>query len=102
MKAPADTQLDRLEARIGWLLHGGVVASSVCLTVGLVLTLVGNAAALANTMLVVGLMILLVTPVTRVVASVIEYVREGDWLFVTLTSGVLLVLAGSVVAAFWQ
>ena len=37
-----------------------------------------------------------------VVISVVEYVREPDWLFVGLTLSVLLTLAGSVVAAFWN
>jgi uncharacterized membrane protein len=42
------------------------------------------------------------TPVARVVVSLGEYIRERDWLFVALTTIVLLTLAGSVAAAFWR
>jgi uncharacterized membrane protein len=44
--------------------------------------------------------ILLATPAARVIVSVVEYVRERDWLFVALTLAVLLGLAASVWAAF--
>jgi len=46
--------------------------------------------------------ILLATPAARVVISVAEYARERDWLFVALTSIVLLTLAGSIAVAFWS
>jgi uncharacterized membrane protein len=36
------------------------------------------------------------TPVARVVVSVIEYVLERDWLFVVLTTTVLVILLGSL------
>ena len=53
-------------------------------------------------MLTTAIVILLATPAARVVISVVEYVRERDWLFVALTLIVLLTLAGSVVVAFWS
>ena len=56
--------------------------------------------AFARLLLGTGLIILLATPPARVVASVIEYIRERDWTFVALTLVVLLALAGSVVAAY--
>jgi uncharacterized membrane protein len=37
-----------------------------------------------------------------VVVSVIEYIRERDWLFVVLTLVVLAALGGSVVAAYYR
>ena len=46
-----------------------------------------------------GLVILMATPVARVVVSVVEYALGRDWLFVTLTSGVLVILIGSLMVA---
>jgi Protein of unknown function (DUF1634). len=46
-----------------------------------------------------GLIILMATPVGRVVISVGEYVLERDWVFVVLTTIVLLELMGGVFEA---
>ena len=91
----------RLEVMIGGVLQFGTVASSALFAVGLVMTLAGYRSELARLLLEAGLMILIATPAARVVVSVIEYVREQDWLFVALTLVVLLALGASVVAAFW-
>jgi uncharacterized membrane protein len=90
----------RLENAIGLVLRIGVTTSSVCLAVGLGLTLLSVAPGLTHLLLTTGLIILMATPVVRVVISVVEYAIERDWFFVTLTSIVLLELLGSVVAAF--
>ena len=71
-----DAKLERIIRRI---LQIGVTTSSVFLAIGL--------------------MILMATPVTRVAASVVEYAVERDWLFVALTSLVLLEIIGGVIAA---
>ena len=92
--------MNRLERAIGAVLRSGTVASSSLFAVGLVMALIGYRDALARALLEVGLVILLATPTTRVVVSVIEYVRERDWTFVVLTLVVLLALAGSVAAAY--
>ena len=47
-----------------------------------------------------GLGVLLLTPVARVVASVVGYLRARDWWFVLYTVVVLALLIGSFVAAF--
>ena len=91
--------MNRLEQQIGAVLRVGTIASSVLFAVGLVMVLGGYAVGLARTLLDIALIVLIATPPTRVVVSVIEYVRERDWLFVALTLVVLLALAGSVVAA---
>jgi uncharacterized membrane protein len=90
-----------LELAIGRVLRAGVLASSVCLAVGLLLTLAGQDGRIAHVILTSGLIILLATPGARVVVSVVEYARERDWLFVALTLTVLSALVGSVVLAFW-
>ena len=91
-----------LEVEIGKLLRVGVVLSTMLLTAGVLISISGAARSIAEPLLSMAILILLGTPVARVVISVVEYVRERDWLFVTLTLIVLLTLAGSVVAAFWR
>ena len=88
----------RLEHVISIVLRTGVVTSSVCLGAGLGLSLIG-AASLAEVLLNVGVIVLLVTPVVRVLVSITEYVSERDWAFVMLTAVVLAELAASAVAA---
>src|SRR5207248_1278315 len=89
----------RMENAIGRVLRIGVTTSSVCLALGLALSLLGASRAASNLLLTAGLVILMATPVGRVVISVGEYALERDWFFVVMTSIVLLELLGSVVAA---
>ncbi len=97
-----DNRLSVLEITIGRVLRLGVRASSVLLAAGLLMTLLDKGNRIAPVLLTAATVILLATPVARVVISVVEYVRERDWLFVTLTVIVLLTLAGSVAVAFWN
>ena len=89
----------RLEAAVGRVLRIGVVTSSMCLAIGLALSMVPSAAGAADVLLNVGLMVLMATPVGRVAVSVGEYAIERDWLFVVLTTIVLLELAAGVYTA---
>jgi uncharacterized membrane protein len=92
--------IERLETTIGEVLRFGTITSSTMFAVGLLITVLGYQPMVAQLLLGTGLIILLATPPARVVASVIEYVRERDWTFVVLTLIVLLALAGSVAAAY--
>src|SRR4051812_38849051 len=89
---------DRLEHTIGIALRAGVTISSICLGAGLILALVRGPGT-ADVLLAAGVVILLATPVARVLISIIEYVREHDWTFVVLTAIVLIELMASAVAA---
>lgn len=89
----------KLERLIGTVLRAGVMASSVCLAVGLVLSLATGGGAAAAFLLNAGIIILLATPVTRVIVSTIQYVIDRDWAFATLTFVVLLELVASAIAA---
>jgi uncharacterized membrane protein len=89
----------RLESRIGQTLRTGVTASTVCLAVGLVVSLFTPYDAAAQWLMVAGLVLLMATPVARVAATVVEYAVERDWPFFVLTSIVLVELAAGVVAA---
>ena len=93
--------MNRLEHQIGIVLRFGIVGSSGLFAIGLMMMFAGVAVAMAGVLLKIALIVLIATPPTRVVISVIEYVRERDWLFVALTVIVLLALAGSLVAARW-
>jgi uncharacterized membrane protein len=92
--------IERLETTIGEVLRFGTITSSTMFAVGLLITVMGYEPMVAQLLLGTGLIILLATPPTRVVVSVIEYIRERDWTFVVLTLIVLLALAGSVAAAY--
>ena len=89
----------RLEQTIRHILRIGVTVSSVFLAIGLFWSLTVPGSSTAALLMTIGLMILMATPVTRVAASVIEYVVERDWLFAGLTSLVLLEITAGVVAA---
>jgi uncharacterized membrane protein len=88
----------KLERLIGIVLRAGVVISSTCLAVGLLLYL-ATGGELAAFLLNAGIVVLLATPVARVIVSTIQYVSERDWAFATLTLVVLLELAASAIAA---
>ena len=90
--------MSRLERSIGGVLRAGVVASSVCLGAGLVLTFTGAEAA-AGTLLQIGVLVLLATPVARVLVSIVEYAQQRDWKFTLLTFVVLVELLAGAVAA---
>jgi uncharacterized membrane protein len=90
----------RLEMMVGEVLRFGTLASSALFAIGLVMMLAGYRVEAAGLLLNAALIILLATPAARVVVSVIEYIRERDWLFVVLTLVVLAALAGSLAAAY--
>ena len=96
MNEPAS--VPRLERLIGRVLQAGIITSTVCFIVGLVLSISGATAA-ASILLNAGVVVLLATPVTRVLVSIVEYVNQRDWMFVTLTAVVLAELVASVILA---
>jgi uncharacterized membrane protein len=89
----------KLEQSIGFVLRAGVTVSSVSLTIGLLLSLVAGGGAVAAFLLNAGIIVLLATPLARVIVSTAQYVRERDWPFATLTFIVLLELVASAIAA---
>jgi uncharacterized membrane protein len=95
-----DSDNSRLDRAVGRVLNVGVTASSACLAIGLGLSMSAVTAGAAHLLLNAGLVVLMATPVGRVVISVREYALERDWPFVLLTTIVLLELAGSLLAAF--
>ena len=88
--------LDRLERHLGRLLITGVATSAALLTIGLILLIAAPGGAWASHLLAGGLIILMATPILRVVVSIVEYVRMGEWLFVVTTVVVFIELAVGV------
>ena len=88
------------EVTLGWVLGAGVLASTFCLAAGLVTTLVRGDSAPARLLLSTGLVLLMATPVARVLLSAFTYLRRRDWLFLALTLIVFLQLLASVLIAF--
>ena len=94
MSADRDSAVP-LERLIGHVLRAGVVASSVSLTVGLVLALFYGEGGIAGVLLHTGIIVLLATPVARVIVSIVKYASERDWAFTALTLIVLFELMAS-------
>ena len=86
--------VDRLEVQLGRLLQRGVLSAAACLAAGLAIWMSGGLHGVATFLLTAGLMILMATPILRVVVSLVEYARMRDWFFVSTTLfvfGVLIV-----------
>jgi hypothetical protein len=96
-----ETDIGRLEVLLGRLLLGGVLSAAGCLTAGLTLWLARVAPPIANALLTAGLVILMATPILRVVVSLAEYARMRDWFFATTTLVVLIVLAVTIGVAVY-
>lgn len=99
---------------IGWILQGGVIISSAVICVGLVLALIhpgqlaskqtlvfphtladvwsGLLVGQPQSVIALGLLLLLATPVIRVTASIVAFALEHDRRYVVITAVVLLVL----------
>jgi uncharacterized membrane protein len=89
----------KLDEQVGAVLRGGVIISSVCLTVGLALALLIGEGGIAGVLLRTGILVLLATPLARVIVSIVKYASERDWLFTLLTIIVLAELLASAAAA---
>jgi uncharacterized membrane protein len=98
MNSSADS-LEHLERQLGRLLITGVLVSAACLGFGLLLYLFDSSSAAADWCLRSGLIVLMATPILRVVVSVVEYVRMRDWFFAITTIIVLAELAWTVAYA---
>ena len=88
----SDDAIERLEVQVGRLLQTGVLISAACLGIGLALWIARGSSTAANALLTCGLVVLMMTPLARVVASLIAYVRLRDWFFVGTTVMVFVVL----------
>jgi uncharacterized membrane protein len=88
--------LARLEAKLGRLLVMGVIVSAALLATGLLFWLWHPAAPRSGWLLNAGLIVLMATPIVRVIVSVVEYVQLRQWFFVVVTLVVLAELTVTV------
>lgn len=93
------TSLARLEFHLGRLLVTGVIASAILLTIGLGLWLSSPESPVALWLLNAGLLVLMATPIMRVVVSFAEYVGMRQWFFAGVTIVVLVELSVTVLVA---
>jgi uncharacterized membrane protein len=98
----ADEALLRLEMRVGRLLQAGVISSAVCLAVGLVYWMMRGPSPASDAALTTGLIVLMATPIVRVLISLIAYVRMRDWFFVVTTVMVFVLLAVTIALALMK
>jgi uncharacterized membrane protein len=118
----------KIEEIIGQILRAGVIISALVVFVGGFLYLIGNAWARpdyhvfrgeptdlktlggvlhgvrklhALAIIQFGLLLLIATPVLRVVASIVGFVAEGDRMYVTFTLIVLSILLYSLLGSGW-
>ena len=124
-EATRATQVARVELILSVILRAGVISSLVIVTFGLVLlfihypsllsgdfhdalktmpfphtipaVLAGLAQFQGRSIIILGLIVLLATPVIRVAASVLIFFHQRDWIFVFIT---LLVLALLLISFF--
>jgi uncharacterized membrane protein len=89
-----------LETRLGRLFITGLTISASALAIGLVVYLLSPNSPAAILLLTAGLVILMATPLFRVLVSIVEYIRLGDWFFVTTTLVVLVELSVTMIYAF--
>ena len=88
-----------MERAIGLVLRAGVLASSACLALGLTIALVAGEQGAALVLLHTGVILLLITPVARVIVSIGQFASARDWTFMGLTIVVLVELMASAAAA---
>jgi uncharacterized membrane protein len=98
MTSPSDP-LVRLEYHVGRLFVAGVAISTSILAIGLALFLFAPDASAGDQLLDAGLLVLMATPMLRVLLSVVEYVRMRDWFFASTTLAVLAELSVTVLSA---
>jgi uncharacterized membrane protein len=101
MATPSDALLG-LEHRLGRLFVAGLTLSATSLVLGLVAYLLAPGSIAPPLLLNGGLAILMATPLLRVIVSIAEYVRLGDWFFVTTTLVVLVELSVTMIYALMQ
>lgn len=109
--APHEAMMSNI---IGWVLQGGVILSSALVCIGFVLLITSSGALTGSrtdifphslgalwrglqgwhpqSMIVLGLLLLIATPVVRVIVSMLAFALEHDWRYVIITCLVFAIL----------
>ena len=94
-----NASLVRLEVHLGRLLATGVAVSAALLAIGLGMWLFNPYDGGAIWLLNAGLIVLMATPIMRVVVSFVEYITMRQWFFAGVTIVVLVELSVTVLVA---
>lgn len=105
-------EMEQIENTIGKILRYGVLLSSLVMIIGLILYIIMGATGYSETfhyrsinelfngiislkpyaIMMLGLLMLILTPVLRVVVSIYSFYKEHDYLYVYITALVLIIL----------
>ncbi|MGB2715540.1 MAG: DUF1634 domain-containing protein [Vicinamibacterales bacterium] len=88
--------LRAFERTLAYVMLTGVWLSAACLALALSALLIAPRLTTAEALLRIGLIILMATPVMRVVLSVVEAIRRRDWFWLWTTIAVTLILVGTM------
>jgi uncharacterized membrane protein len=94
------------ERLLGGLLLTGVRLSALCLIAGLVLTELSRGTGrldgdVPHRLLNIGLVILMATPITRVLVSLVDEIRSRNWFFAMITA-IVVVLLSATLSVAWR
>ena len=92
---PAASSHEPIELTLARLLRVGSLIAAVLIAVGLGIMLSGNEQ-LASRLVTAGLLVLMATPVLRVVTAGIIFIREKDWRFACFCLVVICALAAGI------
>lgn len=105
-------EMEQIENTIGKILRYGVLLSSLVMIIGLILYIIMGSTGYSETfhyrsinelfngiislkpyaIMMLGLLMLILTPVLRVVVSIYSFYKEHDYLYVYITALVLIIL----------
>jgi uncharacterized membrane protein len=91
--------LSTLELLLARVFKAGTMASASMLSVGLLASFLWPSSRVTEILLGGGVIVLLVTPIARVLASFLDYLWMRDWWFALWTGIVLALLASSFLTA---
>lgn len=120
MNQKIEQETKDIELIIGKILRVGVFVAAAVIVAGLAMFLVegtggypanahpsrpaaiiqGAIALKPYAVLMVGLFLLILTPVLRVVVSIYAFFKEQDWLYTWITTAVLVILIGAMVIGY--
>ncbi|NVY97161.1 DUF1634 domain-containing protein [Lactobacillus sp. DCY120] len=113
-------ELNEIELIIGKILRVGVIVSVIVMIIGLGLMVIqtptgttvhfpttisglvhGIGHFQAASIMMLGIFLLILTPVLRVVVSIYAFAKEKDYLYVIITTLVLVILAIAMIGGYW-
>lgn len=86
-------KVETVEIAVAQLLRIGVVIAAVLITLGLGGLLIGISQSVGTQLTTIGLIVLVLTPIMRVVAAFVVYLRQRDYVYASISLFVLMMLA---------